>query len=319
LKIFISVYLVIPVVLAAGLFVFTRYKSFQIGQQFPPIGTFLDVGGLNLHYVDIPAESENDLPPVVFIHGASGNLRDQMLAFKQPFAGSRRLIFVDRPGHGHSERGPIDSRKPSKQASAIASLLRQLDIPQAVLVGHSFGGAILAAFGVHYPQRTKGLVFLAPATHPWPGGISWYYTLAAIPLAGHLFTELLVMPAGLWRMKCAIYGVFSPDKPPQRYFEETGSELVLRPQTFRNNAKDVAWLHKSVSNLSPRYSEITSPTIIITGDSDSIVLAHIHSKGLERDIAGARLIEFKGMGHKPDYAATSAVLEAVDEVSQVVT
>lgn len=307
----------IPVVLAAGLFAFTRYKSFRIEQQFPPIGEFINVGGINLHYVDIPADSENDLPPAVFVHGASGNLRDQVLAFRVPFAKSRRLIFVDRPGHGYSERGPIDSREPSKQAAAIDSLLQQLEIPQAVLVGHSFGGAIVAAFGVHHPQRTKGLVFLAPATHPWPGGISWYYTLAAMPLAGHLFTELLALPAGLWRMKCAIIGVFSPDRPPERYFQESGSELVLRPDTFRNNAKDVAWLHKSVSHLSPRYSEIKSPTIIITGDSDSIVLAHIHSKGLERDIAGARLIEFKGMGHKPDYAATSAVLEAVDEVSGV--
>jgi pimeloyl-ACP methyl ester carboxylesterase len=306
---------VLPGALVVGLFLFTRYKTAKIEQQFPPVGAFLDVGGLKLHYVDVRPDFKTDAPPVVFVHGASGNLRDQMLAFRVAFAGRRRLIFIDRPGHGYSERGSNDSRDPSQQAAAINGLLRRLEIPHAVLVGHSYGGAIVAAFGVNHPERSKGLVFLAPATHPWPGGISWYYTLAAMPLVGHLFTELLVMPAGLWRLKCAIDGVFSPDTPPQSYFEESGAELVLRPDTFRNNARDVAWLHKSVSHLSPRYGEIKSPTIIITGDSDSIVLAHIHSKGLERDIAGAKLIEFKDMGHKPDYAATSAVLEAIDAVS----
>ena len=70
-------------------------------------------------------------------------------------------------------------------------------IKRAVIVGHSFGGAIAAAFGVRHPDKTEGLLFLAPATHPWPGGIDWYYHLAAMPMTisvGRCSTGVPAMP-----------------------------------------------------------------------------------------------------------------------------
>lgn len=304
------------VMLAIGLFLFTRTYAYWIESQYPAIGNFADVGGFKMHYVDVPAAKDADLPVMVFIHGASGNLRDQKLAFEKSLRGRGRMIFLDRPGHGYSERGDDANNSPSRQASAIAGLLDRLKISKAVIIGHSFGGAITAAFAVHFPEKVKGLVFLAPATHPWPGGVSWYYDIASMPIVGYLFTELLALPAGLYQMKDGIKSVFSPNNPVNRYFEDSGSELVLRPDTFRYNARDVASLHDNVTKLSPRYTEIKAPTIIITGDSDDIVLAHIHSKGLERDIEGARLIEFKGVGHKPDFIVNKAAIEAIEAVSK---
>ncbi|MGO8126822.1 alpha/beta fold hydrolase, partial [Rhizobium ruizarguesonis] len=58
---------------------------------------------------------------------------------------------------------------------AIARLMEKRGIEKEIIVGHSFGGAITAAFGLRHPDKTAGLLFLAPATHPWPGGIDWYY------------------------------------------------------------------------------------------------------------------------------------------------
>ncbi len=302
--------------LVVGLFLFTHLYAYRIEAQFPAIGKFVDVGGFKMHYVDVPAGENSDLPPMIFIHGASGNLRDQKLAFEEPLKGRGRMIFLDRPGHGYSERGGDGMNLPGKQAEAISALMDSLKIPKAVIIGHSFGGAITAAFAVHYPEKVKGLVFLAPATHPWPGGVSWYYDVAAKPLIGYLFTELLALPAGLMKMKDGIKSVFSPNDPVPGYYQESGSELVLRPDVFRNNAHDVAALRANVVKLSPRYSEIKAPTVIITGDSDDIVLAYIHSKGLERDIDGAKLLEFKGVGHKPDYIVNKAAIEAIEDVSK---
>ena len=77
--------------------------------------------------------------------------------------------------------------------------------------------------------------------------------------------------------------------------------LVLRPAAFRANAEDVAGLYEYTCSASPRYGEIRSPTIIITGDGDTVVLEDIHSKGLARDIAGSELVWIKDLGHKPEY------------------
>ena len=41
-----------------------------------------------------------------------------------------------------------------------------------------------------------GLVLLAPATHPWPGGVTWYYDLAARPVVGPLFSWTVALPVG---------------------------------------------------------------------------------------------------------------------------
>ena len=305
-------------VLIASLFIFTHLYSYWIEFKNPPTGKFIDVGGFKLHYVDIPAGTDADLPPMVFIHGASSNLRDQRLAFEKPLKGRGRMIFVDRPGHGYSERGGPEYKTPAKQAEAIATLLDKLSINKAIIVGHSYGGAVTAAFGVLFPQKTKGLIFLAPATHRWPGGINWYYSLAARPVIGYLFTELLALPGGLVSMNAGISSVFAPRTAPSDYYDKVAVEMVLRPKNFRQNARDVAALKQSVTALSPRYKEIKAPAVIITGDSDDIVLAYIHSKGLERDIPGARLIELKNVGHKPDYAGTDVVIKAIQDVARQV-
>jgi pimeloyl-ACP methyl ester carboxylesterase len=145
---------------------------------------------------------EADLPPVVFIHGASGNLLDQMVPIRPLLEGSAEMLFVDRPGHGWSERGGPANATPAGQAAAIAALMEAYGMEDAIVVGHSFGGAIAAAFALDHPEKTRGLVFLSAATHPWPGaGTSWYYEVAAMPVVGRLFAETLAWPGG--RCACA--------------------------------------------------------------------------------------------------------------------
>lgn len=299
--------------MAAGLFVWTRWSALQIEQKYPPIGQFAGSPGERLHYVDVAAPN-SERPPVVFIHGASGNLRDQIGAFKAPLEGEARLIFVDRPGHGYSDRAGADD--PAKQAERYKLLLDELAIEQAVLVGHSLGAASVAAFAVLYPERVKGLVFLAPATHPWPGGVTWYQDVASLPVIGHLFTEVLSLPVGLASLESGSKSVFKPNPVPDGYVESAAIALFLRPWIFRNNARDVAGLKEFVLAFSPRYKEIKAPTVVITGNRDDVVLPSIHSVGLERDIEGAELIVLDDVGHKPDYVANEVALTAIRKVSQ---
>ena len=110
------------------------------------------------------------LPPVVFIHGASANLNDQMVPLRPLLEGRAEMLFLDRPGHGWSGRGPGNNEDAVGAGRTIAALMDRLGIGQAIIVGHSFGGSIAAAFALDHPEKTKGLVFLSAATHPWPGG-----------------------------------------------------------------------------------------------------------------------------------------------------
>lgn len=311
---------IVVIALVAGLYAISQFMSWRVERQFPPSGQFAQVDGVRLHYFDLPPGDDADLPPMVFIHGASGNARDLMGAFVPALEGRARLLFVDRPGAGYSQRGPGDGASPEAQAKLIAGLMDEIGIGKAIIVGHSLGGAITAAFALNHADKAHGLAFIAPATHPWPGGeITWYYDIAGLPLAGRVFSELLAVPLGNLVYRRAAKAVFKPEKMPPDYPRLSATRLVLRPDNFRHNAADVGRLFANVSRMAERYSEIDLPTVIITGDSDDVVLADIHSTGLERDIAGARLVWLDKGGHMPSYTRTNEIIVELERLASVMT
>jgi pimeloyl-ACP methyl ester carboxylesterase len=298
------------------LFVWSRIGAYRIARDNPPVGAFLEVNETRMHYVHVPARAgAADLPPLVFIHGASANLNDQMVPFRRLLEGRAELLFLDRPGHGWSERGPDNSNQ-SLQADTIVALMDALKIKDAIIVAHSFGGSVATPLVLKYPERVRGLLFLAAASHPWPNKkTQWYYDVAVMPVLGRIFTETIALPAGSLRIEAGSEHVFCPNKMPNNYLEKAQIPLVLRPSAFRNNAVDVAGLHDFVSMISPRYGEIDKPAIVITGDQDTVVLEEVHSRGLARDIKNSELVWIRGLGHKPDYIATSLAVAAIEKLN----
>lgn len=305
----------VSVLIFVSLGIFTYVKARSIEAAFPNTGALTDVGGYRMNAEHIPAGPKPDLPPLVFIHGASGNLHDPEQAFRAPLQGRAEMLFLDRPGHGYSERGGPENDMPDGQAEAVARLMDHYGMRQAIVIAHSFGGSIAASLALQHPDKVKGLVFLAAATHPWPGGVDWYYRVASMPVIGWLFTHTLSLPAGLGRIDSGSAYVFHPNAVPPDYARKAAIPLVLRPDEFRYNAIDVANLHDYVSRISTHYPEIKAPTVIITGDTDQVVLERIHSRGLARDIKGSELIEIHGLGHKPDYVATDLAIAAIEKLS----
>lgn len=311
--------LVIAAAVVAGLllllFLATQIGAAAIERAHAPAGSFATVNGTRMHYVHVPAPDEADLPPVVFLHGASGNLKDQMLPSRPLLEGRAELLYLDRPGHGWSGRGEENGAL-FGQARTITALMDYLGISDAIIVSHSFGAAVAAAFALEYPGRTRGLVFLSAASHPWPGGkTSWYYRIAARPLIGWVFAQLVSLPAGLARITTASTCVFAPNAVPHDYTARASIALVLRPRAFRANAIDVEGLYRHVSGTAPRYREIDAPTVVVSGDSDTVVYEEIHSVGLSRDIPGAELVWVRNLGHKPDWVAPELVVGAIERVS----
>ena len=116
------------------------------------------------------------------------------------------------------------------------------------------------------PRFTRGLVLLAPVSHPWKGGVTWYYNVAAAPVLGALFRWLIVPLAGLGSMRGALREVFAPNPVPLRLHPiARGCRCFSGPRHFRANAEDFVDLHAATVALSPRYGEISAPTAIVMG------------------------------------------------------
>jgi len=307
----------IVVAAACALAVATALGSRAIERRHPPGGIFVDVSGGRLHLVDLhpPSGADADGPPVVLLHGASGSLEDMRIALGDELGRRYRVILVDRPGHGWSDRGGGTGAEPDRQAALIVEALDRLGIGKAIFVGHSWSGALATALALAYPQRTCGLILLAPVTHPWPGRVSWYYDAAAAPVVGELLVRTLVMPVGWLLLESAADRVFAPQSAPADYVERAGISLLLRPAEFRANARDVAGLKAFVAAQAPRYRQIAAPVTIITGDRDRTVSPTIHSRALAEAVPHARLIILAGVGHMPHHAAPGTVAAEVGRMA----
>lgn len=307
--------LLLLLALAAGLFVAGRLLAGRVATAFAPHGRFALVDGTRMHFaVAGPAEA----PAVALIHGASGNSADMMTALAAPLvAAGFRVIAVDRPGHGWSERpAGAAGADPGRQAALIRGTLRAAGVERAIALGHSFGGAIATRLALDHPDAVAGLVLVAPVTHPWPGGVAWYYSIAATPILGEAFVHLVAPLAVLARLEGGVASVFAPQRAPSGYVEATRVKLIARPATFRANAQDVAALRPHLVEQAKRLPGLAVPTAIVTGDRDAIVLTHVHSEGSARDIPGARLTVLPGVGHAPHHTHPEAVVAAVEEVAR---
>ena len=299
-------------VACAVLWLFSRLAALLLERRFAPIGNLLDFPFGLVHVVDRPAA---DVPCVVLIHGAAGNLRDLLHALCGHLAGRFRVILIDRPGHGFSTRRDPAWSDPRRQAEALDAVLTRLGVDRAIIVGQSWGGAFAAAFALRYPGRVQGLVFVSPVTHPWPSGTDWHVRFGALPVVGRVFAELAAMPIGLALIPRALRNIFGPNAVPPDYRAGIGAALVLRPPTFVANCRDIAGLYGHVTAMTAQYDQIDAPTEIITGDDDAIVVPAIHAYALARDIPGARLTVLSGVGHMPHWSAPEAVVAAIERVA----
>ena len=305
------------VILAAG-WLYTLWQTGVIERRFPPRGAFVEIrGGVHLHYTDRqPVGVARGA--VVLLHGASGNQADLMVPLGDRLAAlGFRVLAFDRPGHGWSDRpdGEDEDASPARQAALIGEGLRRLGVSDAIVVGHSWSGALAAVFALDHRDVTGGAVLLSPVIYPWPTGIDWYYGPAASRWLGPAFTRILTLPAGQALLPAGIASVFAPQAPPPDFAERTGLELVLRPEEFENNAADVFHLHAFVTILGPRLPGIAVPVAIVAGDSDRIAPAFFHAERLARELPGATLALLPGRGHSPHWSDPAVVAAAVVSVA----
>ena len=184
----------------------TQIGAMRTERAFPPIGEFALIDGVKLHYTQ-----RGSGRPIVLIHGASTSLRDFEASLVQPLSQAYRVIAIDRPGHGYSERPDGEWPDPAQQARLIHNLLREIDVDTPLLVGHSWSGSVVLAYLLAYPEAASGGVLLAGGSHPWEGGVAWYNDLAGVPVLGELFAWTVAYPIGQLAIDAGIKQVFASE------------------------------------------------------------------------------------------------------------
>lgn len=104
-------------------------------------------------------DEEGSGKSIVFVHGACEN--SSFWNHQKSLSDRYRVIALDLPGHGRSKsmvEGAVDVRK---YASIVMEFVAKTCPDQALLVGHSMGGAITLLNAIEQPQNLKGVVLVA--------------------------------------------------------------------------------------------------------------------------------------------------------------
>ncbi len=280
--------LVIVVAALAILALVTQAGVFALQRAYPARGRMIEVAGATLNVVDIgPRDAPG--PPVVMIHGASSNLEVMRQPLGERLARNHRVILIDRPGHGWSTRARQEDSTPAIQGRMIDEALEKLGVGPAILVVHSWSGALGAR-----------------------GGVGWYTKLVAIPVIGPLLAYTITLPLGYFLAGPGARGVFLPQVMPDGFVGNTATALVLRPREFLANARDVVTLRAAVEEQAPRYVDIRVPAVVISGEVDKTVTTNIHSRPFAKAVPNAKLIVLPGVGHMVQNAAPGLVISEIE-------
>ncbi|MHB9756533.1 alpha/beta fold hydrolase [Streptomyces sp. BYX5S] len=125
-----------------------------------------DARGSKIRWVEAPGDG----PATVFVHGlgAASTVYHAHIAARPELA-ARRVLFVDLPGHGISDRPDDFAYTLEDHAEALAAALDEAGVRHAVVAGHSMGGSVAIVLAHRRPDLVTRLIVTEGNLDPHPG------------------------------------------------------------------------------------------------------------------------------------------------------
>ena len=236
---------------------------------------------VNLEFVE---RGPRDGLPVIFLHGVT----DSWGSFEAVLArlsDSVHAFAISQRGHGNSSR-PASGYRMTDFSGDLLLFMNALEIPAAVIVGHSMGSFVAQRFAIDHPERTLGLALIGSGT-----GMSanvavrdfWETTVSSLtdPIDPAIAREFQLSTVTRPTMPGLIdAAVLESLKVPARVWREAFAGFVELDHT-------------------PELARIAAPTLVACGMGDSFFPLADQMR-LRAAIKGSRLVIYGG-GHTPHW------------------
>jgi pimeloyl-ACP methyl ester carboxylesterase len=250
---------------------------------------------------------------VILVHGAAAWSELWRETMTHLAAEKFRVVAIDLPPFGFSDRPTDGDFTRAAQAGRIAALIDALGAGPVLLVGHSFGGGPATETAMRYPEKVRGLVLVAAAlglyhpdgpAQPTPRIVMGILDTPAIrdPLIASVVTNPWLTGTLVGTMV-------------HRKDAVTAARIAVlqRPMTLRNSTADLGrWLRTfmsvdttAISRDRARFAGVRTPTRLIWGDRDQITPLP-EGRDLQALIAGATLSVMTEIGHMPQIEDAAA-------------
>jgi pimeloyl-ACP methyl ester carboxylesterase len=280
----------------------------QAQRRNPPIGKFVTVNGVRLHYVD---RGVGD--PIVMLHGNGSMIQDFDASGIINLAAEKyRVVVFDRLGFGHTGRPSGAIWSPEAQADLLQAALAILDISRAVILGHSWGASLAVALALRHPQAVGSLVLASgyyyPTARPDFLAMSW----PASPVIGTLIRHTVAPLLGRFIWPLLMRKIFGPAPTPEK-FNRFPKAMALRPSQLHASAAESALLIPAAKAFCEQYRNLRTPVVIVAGAADRLINTDEQSVRLHRELPESTLHVVPGAGHMVHQTAPDIVSAAIHE------
>lgn len=272
---------------------------------------FVEVGGLSVHVETAAYTGDGADPPVIVLLHGFGASTFSWREVIEPVAALGDVVAYDRPAFGFTERptdweGENPYGVPGNLALLDAVLERFADARDVILVGHSAGGLIAGEFARLHPDRIDALVLVAPAVLTTGGVPAWLAPVLAVPQIDRLGPLL-------------VQGIASSgEQLLERSFVDPAAVTDAVRAGYRAPLTVIGWeaglwrftTAPRDNGLADGLDEVTVPTLLITGDADTVVPT-ADTERLATLMPAAELVVIARTGHLPQEEAPEQFVAAL--------
>jgi 2-hydroxy-6-oxo-6-(2'-aminophenyl)hexa-2,4-dienoate hydrolase len=219
---------------------------------------YADASGIRTHYFD-----EGGGPALILLHGggAGADSYGNWRAVIPSFAAHYRTIAVDMVGFGKTDK-PDPATFEFSQAARVAHLhafMRALQLPSAILVGNSMGGATALGLAAHFPAMVEKLILMGSA------GLNTKIHEDLLPVINYDFSR-----QGMHRLiRALVNKSFTIDEALVDYRHANSLETGTRQAyvATMNWIRDQGGLFYDPEVI----SRVACPTLVVSGKNDKVV------------------------------------------------
>jgi pimeloyl-ACP methyl ester carboxylesterase len=280
--------------LAAALAALYFYQFYNPKALIPLRGEFVKVDNARL-YVTVSGEGR----PVLLLHGFPLHSDSYNKLARCPFPGCR-LITLDFPGAGLSDKNSERPIQPDNLALTVKLFLDQAGIEKVDVVGHDLGGGVAMVLASLYPQLVQHLILIAPDSSAGDASTSlgWWWRM---PGAGEAW-------ASLWLGRGLIRDLLRQAWPEssQGWMEDV--ERYARPLDTAGGRQGFLNLNRGRNgfNYLPYEERLQQETLVIWGGADRVTPVAC-SQALAKIFPKAQFRVLPGVGHLPQEEAPEEV------------
>jgi pimeloyl-ACP methyl ester carboxylesterase len=285
--------------------------------------TFASAQGIDIYYekTDFVCQEGKDCsnPPVIFLMHGFGASTFSFREVTEPLSQLGDVVAYDRPGFGLSER-PISWEGENPYGSIGQDLILDQLITEfasgrdVILVGHSAGGTLAAQYVVDNKDAIQGLILISPAILSTGGSPSWLNWVFSIPQLDHLGPLLVssIASSGMDLLNESWYNKDLITEEVKAGYREPLSVIGWEEGFWEFNRAPRAF------DVKDRLDEITVPTLLITGDTDTVV-ATADTEALANMIKDSVLFVIPQSGHLAQEETPADTMKAIQVVWSILT